>query len=311
MFCHHLVLLITIIMTHLKITNSKGVVFATLAFLIWGVFPLYFKQLERYDAIEIIVHRVIWTFGVLLLVMIFGRRTAWLLHIKHQPKWIMWTFISAMLIATNWLTYVWAVNHDKVLEASLGYFIQPLMGVALSLAVFKEKLRFLQKVAIALAGVAVCVQVMWLGGLPWLSLLLATSFALYGVIQRQTPFDAIDGLFLETVLLLPICLGWLAQASVVSSSLAFWMSKEIGLLVLAGPITLVPLLLYNASTKLVNFTVLSFLGYLGPSIVFLLAVFYYHEAFDIKKLMVFALIWIGLMVFSWDMVQQKVVKGVK
>ncbi len=286
-------------------TTTQGIITALVAFLLWGNFPLYFKELSHYDAIEVIVHRVVWTFVLLLIVLMLSRRTAWLGVIRHQPKWLGITFIAALLIGTNWLTYVWAVTHDQVLEASLGYFINPLMGVALSLVFLKEKLRSLQKIAVLLAAIAVGIQVVWLGGLPWVSLLLALSFSVYGIIQRQTPFDAIDGLFLETALLLPLCLLWLSQAGVASSSLDLWLSADIWLLMLSGPITLIPLLLYNKSTKMVSFTLLSFMGYLTPSIVFLLAVFLYKEPFSLQNIIVFGLIWTALAIFSIDLLKRK------
>lgn len=286
-------------------TTTQGIITALVAFLLWGNFPLYFKELSHYDAIEVIVHRAVWTFVLLLIVLMLSRRTAWLGVIRHQPKWLGITFIAALLIGTNWLTYVWAVTHDQVLEASLGYFINPLMGVALSLVFLKEKLRSLQKIAVLLATIAVGIQVVWLGGLPWVSLLLALSFSVYGIIQRQTPFDAIDGLFLETALLLPLCLMWLSQAGVASSSLDLWLSSDIWLLMLSGPITLIPLLLYNKSTKMVSFTLLSFMGYLTPSIVFLLAVFLYKEPFSLQNIIVFGLIWTALAIFSIDLLKRK------
>lgn len=136
-------------------TTTQGVVTALAAFLIWGNFPLYFKHLSAYDAVEVIVHRVVWTFVLLAVFLLVTRRTAWLGVIHHNPKWLALTFIAALLIGTNWLTYVWAVTHDQVLEASLGYFINPLMGVALSLVFLKEKLRNLQKIAVLLAAIAV------------------------------------------------------------------------------------------------------------------------------------------------------------
>lgn len=273
--------------------------------MIWGCFPLYFKELIEYDAIEIIVHRVVWTFVILLGITIITRRFRWIDQIKKQPKWLFLTFLASVLIATNWLVYVWAVTHDQVLEASLGYFIHPLVGVLFSMLIFKEKLRLMQKLAVLLAAAAVGIQIVWMGGLPWVSMLLPLSWGLYGVIQRQTPFDALDGLFLETALLVPISLIWLQFSHVASSSMAFWVSSEIWLLMLAGPVTLVPLLLYNISTKLVQFNTLSFLNYLTPSLIFLLAIFYYHEPFDAKRLLVFVLIWVGLLMFSADMFKHK------
>lgn len=286
-------------------TTPKGLLTALSAFLIWGCFPLYFKALIEYDAIEIIIHRVVWTFVVLLGIIIIARRFRWIDQIKKQPKWLFLTFLTSVLIATNWLVYVWAVTHDQVLEASLGYFIHPLVGVLFSMLIFKEKLRLMQKLAVLLAATAVGIQIVWMGGLPWVSMLLPLSWGLYGVIQRQTPFDALDGLFLETVLLVPVSLIWLQFSHVASSSMAFWVSSEIWLLMLAGPVTLVPLLLYNISTKLVQFNTLSFLNYLTPSLIFLLAIFYYHEPFDTKRLLVFVLIWVGLLMFSVDMFKHK------
>lgn len=284
-------------------TAPKGIATALSAFVIWGFFPLYFKLLDGYHAVEVIVHRVAWAFVVLSLVVIIGKRTAWLAQIRQNPKWLGLTFVSSLLIGTNWLTYVRAVANDKVLEASLGYFINPLMGVGLSLVIFKQRLRLLQKIAVALAVLAVGIQVVLFGGVPWVSLILALSFAFYGVLQRQTLFNAIDGLFIETALLLSLCLMWLVGADV--ASLAFWVSYDIWLLALAGPITLIPLLLYNQSTKLVSFNTLSFLGYLTPSIVFMIAVFYYHEPIDLKRLMIFGLIWLGLIIFSVDMIKHR------
>ena len=286
-------------------TTPKGLLTVLSAFLIWGCFPLYFKELIEYDAIEIIVHRVVWTFVILLGITIITRRFRWIDQIKKQPKWLFLTFLASVLIATNWLVYVWAVTHDQVLEASLGYFIHPLVGVLFSMLIFKEKLRLMQKLAVLLAAAAVGIQIVWMGGLPWVSMSLPLSWGLYGVIQRQTPFDALDGLFLETALLVPISLIWLQFSHVASSSMAFWVSSEIWLLMLAGPVTLVPLLLYNISTKLVQFNTLSFLNYLTPSLIFLLAIFYYHEPFDAKRLLVFVLIWVGLLMFSADMFKHK------
>lgn len=286
-------------------TTPKGLLTALSAFLIWGCFPLYFKTLIEYDAIEIIVHRVVWTFVILLGITIITRRFRWIDQIKNQPKWLFLTFLASVLIATNWLVYVWAVTHDQVLEASLGYFIHPLVGVLFSMLIFKEKLRLMQKLAVLLAAAAVSIQIVWMGGLPWVSMLLPLSWGLYGVIQRQTPFDALDGLFLETALLVPVLLIWLQFSHVASSSMAFWVSSEIWLLILAGPVTLVPLLLYNISTKLVQFNTLSFLNYLTPSLIFLFAIFYYHEPFDAKRLLVFVLIWVGLLIFSADMFKHK------
>ncbi len=285
-------------------TQSKGVLLALLAYFIWSCFPFYFKLLDAYHAIEIIVHRIIWTLLALSLVLIAFRRFAWIAILKKEPKWLFLTLLSGLLIATNWLSYVYMVNHDRILEASLGYFISPLMGVALSFLVFKERLRPLQWLALALASLAVIIQMIWLGVFPVMAFVLAISFSVYGVMQRKTPLDALSALFLETVLLTPFCLIWLATHQVASSHWQFWVSGDIWLLMLAGPVTLIPLLLYNSATKLIGFNILSFLQYLTPSAIFIIAVFYYKESFDMQQLFIFGLIWLALALFTVDMVRK-------
>ena len=292
-------------------TTKRGIFTALGAFFIWGGFPLYFKQLAEYDATEIIGHRIVWTFACLLVVLMVTKRWQWLITLKQQPKWIALTFISGLIIATNWLTYVWAVNNDQILEASLGYFIGPLVGVALSMILFKERLRTLQWVAIGFALLSVVIQVVMLGNLPWISLILAFSFSTYGTIQRQTPLTAVDAMFVETTMLVPICLWWFWQADVASSQLSFWFTPSIWLLMLAGPITLIPLLLFNKSTKQVAYSILSFMNYLTPTFIFFLAVFYYHEPFDLHRLAVFGLIWFGLLLFSIDLWRHRPSKQLK
>ncbi|WP_367103250.1 EamA family transporter RarD [uncultured Psychrobacter sp.] len=292
-------------------TTRRGILTALIAFLIWGAFPLYFKQLAAYDPVEIIGHRIIWTFICLLIVLIVTKRWQWIETLKQNPKWIAYSFLSGLIIATNWLTYVWAVNSDRILEASLGYFIGPLVGVALSMILFKERLRTLQWVAIGFALLSVIIQVVMLRSLPWISLILAFSFSTYGTIQRQTPLTAIDAMFVETTMLVPICVWWFWQADVVSSQISFWFTSNIWLLMLAGPVTLIPLLLFNKSTKLVAYSILSFMTYLTPTFIFFLAVFYYNEPFDIERLAVFGLIWFALLLFSIDLWRHRPSKNLK
>ncbi|STZ63644.1 putative chloramphenical resistance permease RarD [Moraxella lacunata] len=289
----------------MQTNQQKGIVLGLTAYFIWSLFPFYFKELSHYHAIEVIGHRLIWTCVLLLLFLILKKHWQAITLIKQNPKIIFWTFISGVLIAINWLTYVWAVGHDRIIDASLGYFISPLMGVALSFFILKERLRPLQFLAIALAFIAVFIQVVMLGFLPIVSLLLALSFAFYGLMQKRTPLDSISALFLETAMLVPFCVVWFMTHDVPSSEPSFWVSHDIWLLMLAGPITLIPLLLYNQSTKLVNFNTLSFMQYITPTSVFMIAVFYYHEPIDSKRLLVFGLIWLGLIIFSIDILKHR------
>ena len=292
-------------------TTRRGIVTALIAFSIWGAFPLYFKQLSDYNATEIIGHRIVWTFACLLIVLVVTKRWQWIDTLKKNPRWIAYTFVSGIIIAINWLTYVWAVNNNQILEASLGYFIGPLVGVGLSMLLFKERLRTLQWVAIGFALLSVVIQVVMLGSLPWVSLILAFSFSTYGTIQRQTPLTAVDAMFVETAMLLPIFIAWFWQSDVASSNISFWFMPSIWLLMLAGPITLIPLLMFNKSTKLVAYSILSFMNYLTPTFIFFLAVFYYNEPFDLHRLAVFGLIWLGLLLFSIDLWRHRPSKQLK
>ena len=292
-------------------TTRQGIVTALIAFSIWGAFPLYFKQLSEYNATEIIGHRIVWTFACLLVVLVVTKRWQWIDTLKKNPRWIAYTFVSGIIIAINWLTYVWAVNNNQILEASLGYFIGPLVGVGLSMVLFKERLRTLQWVAIGFALLSVVIQVVMLGSLPWVSLILAFSFSTYGTIQRQTPLTAVDAMFVETAMLLPIFIAWFWQSDVASSHISFWFTPNIWLLMLAGPITLIPLLMFNKSTKMVAYSILSFMNYLTPTFIFFLAVFYYNEPFDLHRLAVFGLIWLGLLLFSIDLWRHRPSKQLK
>jgi chloramphenicol-sensitive protein RarD len=287
------------------VTTSKGVMTALAAFLIWGFFPLYFKLLKNYDAVEIIGHRIIWTFVAILAIMTVTRRWQWLTTIRQNPKLILYTAVSGAIISVNWLVYVWAVNHDRILEASLGYYIGPLVGVLLSLVVLKERLRPMQWLAVVLAAVGVIIQLVLLGKLPWVSLVLASSFSVYGLMHRRTPLDALSAMFIETILLVPVFMVWFAKHEVASSQLTFWFSTDIWLLMLAGPITLIPLLMFNKATKMVTYSLLSFMNYITPSLIFLLAIFLYHEPFNITKLVTFAFIWAGLVFFSYDLIRHR------
>lgn len=289
-------------------THKKGFGFALLAFLLWSCFPFYFKQLQNYHAIEIIVHRMVWTFVLLSGFLLATKHKKGFLVLKKQPLWLVYVFSSGVLIGANWLTYVWAVNNGQIIQASLGYFIGPLCGLLLSFFVLKERLSVRQSLAISLAVLGVGVQLVLAGTIPLVSLSLAITFSVYGLMQRFSPVDGIMGLWLETALLVPLGVYWLMVNEVASSQLSFWWSPSVLPLVLAGPVTLVPLLLYNKATKLVSFSSLSLMGYLSPSIIFLIGLFYYKEPFDGHQLAVFALIWLGLLLFSVDLLKQNRVK---
>ena len=280
---------------------QRGYLLGLTAYIIWGLFPLYFKALQAVPALEIIVHRALWSalFGAVLLAV--WKHPGWWRELREHPKRLLVLAGCGVLIASNWLIYVWAVNNDRMLEASLGYYINPLVNVLLGLLILGERLRRLQWLAVGLAALGVLQQVWQVGSLPWVSLALALTFGFYGLIRKQAPVAALPGLVVETWLLLPVALTWLAlHPAAMSSQDEFWSSGDFLLLALAGPITLIPLVCFNAAARHLPYTTLGFLQYIAPTLVMLQAVLLFGEHFDPAKLMAFACIWAGLVVYSLD-----------
>lgn len=287
------------------INPRRGFLLGISAYLIWGLFPLYFKAIEQVPAVEIIVHRILWSalFGTLLLLV--WKHPGWWSELRSNPRRLAVLALSGTLIATNWLVYVWAVNNGRMLEASLGYYINPLINVLLGMLLLGERLRRLQWIAVALAALGVIQQLWQLGSLPWVSLVLAFSFGFYGLIRKQAPVQALPGLVVETWLLLPMALLWLylnPQAS--SLQPALWNSSTALWLIAAGPITLLPLLCFNAAARHLPYTTLGFLQYVAPTLVLIQAIVLFDEHFGASQLLSFICIWAGLAVYSLDSWQQ-------
>lgn len=279
----------------------RGYLLGISAYLVWGLFPLYFKTLGQFPAAEVIVHRVLWSALGGALLLLLWRHPNWWRELRQNPKRFAVLTLSGALIATNWLIYVWSVNNDRMLDASLGYYINPLVNVVLGMLFLGERLRPMQWLAVAMATVGVAMQVVSLGSLPWISLSLALSFGCYGIIRKQAPVQALPGLVVETWLLLPLALGWLLLNPTAHSLQGeFWTSREVLWLALSGPITLLPLLCFNAATKYLPFTTIGFLQYLTPSLILLQAVTLYGEQLEPTKWLAFICIWIGLAIYSVD-----------
>ncbi|MBU3059484.1 EamA family transporter RarD [Pseudomonas indica] len=276
----------------------RGYLLGLSAYVIWGLFPLYFKAIQEVPALEIVVHRVLWSalFGAILL--FFWKHPGWWGELRDNPKRLAVLAASGALIAVNWLTYVWAVNNGRMLEASLGYYINPLVNVLLGMLLLGERLRRLQWVAVGLAALGVAQQVWQVGSLPWVSLVLALSFGFYGLIRKQAPVAALPGLVVETWMLLPAALIWLAVTPQAGNG--SWTMPEIFWLAAAGPITLVPLICFNAAARHLPYTTLGFLQYLAPTLVLLQAILLFGEPLEPAKLLAFVCIWAGLAVYSVD-----------
>ncbi|MED5608661.1 MULTISPECIES: EamA family transporter RarD [Pseudomonas] len=279
----------------------RGYALGLTAYVIWGLFPVYFKLLERIPALEIITHRAIWSalFGAALLLV--WKHPGWWRELRENPRRLAVLGASGVLIASNWLVYVWAVNNGHMLEASLGYYINPLINVLLGLVVLRERLRPLQWVAVGLAALGVAQQVWQLGSLPWVSLALALTFGFYGLIRKQAPVDALPGLVVETWMLLPLALVWLLLfADGPSAHLDFWSSPQALWLAAAGPVTLVPLVCFNAAARHLPYATLGFLQYIAPTLVLLQAVLLFGEHLNPTRLVAFGCIWAALVVYSVD-----------
>jgi chloramphenicol-sensitive protein RarD len=284
-----------------SVNLRRGYVLGICAYIIWGLFPLYFKLLAQVPSAEIVVHRVLWSALCGSLLLLVWKHPGWWRELLAHPKRLLVLAVSGLLIASNWLLYVWAVNNDQMLAASLGYYINPLVNVLLGMLLLGERLRRLQWLAVGLAACGVLQQLWLLGNLPWLSLGLAFSFGFYGVIRKKAPVAALPGLVVETWLLLPLALLWLLlNPQALTTQAAFWTDSTALWLLAAGPITLLPLLCFNAAARHLPYTTLGFLQYLAPTLVLLQAVWLFDEHLDSHKLRAFAFIWAGLLVYSID-----------
>lgn len=274
------------------------------AYVIWGLFPAYLKPLAAVPALEIVAHRVVWSVPFGALVLLFLKQWREVFAAFARPGVLARLALSAFLISANWLIYVWAVAHERVLQASLGYYINPLVFIAVGVALLGEKLNAVQIIAAALAAAGVLVLTIGAGIFPWVSLLLALSFSSYGVVRKLTPVGSMPGLFIETLLLAPIALFALVFAvSRGAAAFASGSSATDLLLLAAGPITVIPLALFALAARRLRLSTLGFLQYVGPTLQLLLGL-YYGEKFTFAHGVCFALIWTALALISVDAVRR-------
>jgi len=283
-------------------TAVIGVISAATAFLIWGASPIYWNLLKAVPALEILTHRIAWSFIFLApLVLIQGRRE--LISALKDKFNLMMLAGSTLMVALNWLIYIWAVTHDQVLQASLGYFICPLVNVVLGMVFLKERLRLAQMVAVVLAAGGVFYLTIYLGQVPWVALSLAISFGLYGLIRKTVATGALVGLTVETLLLFIPAVVYLLYLDRVGVGF-FWRDGWRVSIILIGTIlpTAPPLLLFTFGARRLNLSTIGFLQYIMPSCAFMLAVFLYQEPFEKAQLFTFVAIWVALAIFSIDSV---------
>lgn len=290
----------TIMDDELKRTQ-QGVLLAVLAYVMWGIAPIYFKALGDVPPFEILCHRVIWSFVFLaaLLYLTKGWPTV-KATLKNKTK-LLYLLVTSVTIGANWLVFIWAISIGHMLDASLGYYINPLFNVVLGMLFLNEKLRKLQWFAVALATIGVVVQLVVFGSVPIIAMLLAFTFGMYGLLRKKVNLDAFTGLFIETLVLLPIAFLYLfAFADTATSHLTNNSITLNVLLISAGIVTTLPLLCFAGAAVRLRLATLGFIQYIGPSLMFVLAVFVYDEAFSSDKIITFACIWAALIAFTWD-----------
>lgn len=278
-----------------------GILYAATAYILWGVFPIYFKALQNVSPLEILCHRITWAFVLLLITLAVRRQWSWAAKVVHQPKVLAGFTASALLLSCNWYIYVWSVNSGHVVDASLGYFMNPLVTVFLGYLLLHERLRPTQWSAIALAAAGVAWLTWQAGHLPWIGLALAFSFGIYGLLRKTAALGALEGLSLETFLLFPIALGALGWLAVNEQNVFLHTTVATRcLLVAAGPITAVPLLLFAAGARRIPMSTLGLLQYSTPSLQLMIGVWLYKEPFSWHRAIGYALIWAALLVYSLE-----------
>ncbi|MBK0034744.1 EamA family transporter RarD [Erwinia sp. S43] len=281
--------------------TRQGVLFALGAYFIWGVAPVYFKLIQQVPAGEIMTHRVIWSFFFMLVLISISRSWRNIRAIAAQPKKVLLLAVSAVVICSNWLLYIWAVNNHHMLEASLGYFINPLLNVLVGMLFLGERFRRLQWLAVALATCGVLVQLWKFGSVPVIALGLAATFSMYGLLRKKIAVDAQTGMLVETSwLLVPAAVYLFAIVDSPTSHLGNNAASLNILLAAAGIITTVPLMLFTAACTRLRLSTVGFFQYLGPTLMFLLAVLFYGEQMTSDKAVTFGFIWAALALFIAD-----------
>lgn len=283
----------------------RGLVEGLISYLIWGVLPIFWKQLGAVDSLDVVAHRLLWTAVLLFAIHLVRSSGRDLLAVVRDGRLVGAMAASAGLISTNWLVYIWAVDQNRVLEASLGYFINPLVAVFLGVVVLGERLPPVQWAAIAIAGLGVVWLTVDVGRLPWVSLILAFTFALYGLIRKTARVDSFNGLTIEmTWLVVPALVYVVARGAAGEPAAAADDPTIVPLLLSAGAVTAAPLLLFASATRRVPLATIGLLQYLAPMLQFVIGVWVYDEPFDRGQLVGFGLIWLALAVFTLDIARR-------
>ena len=277
---------------------NKGIWNGLAAYVLWGFFPIYWKLLQQVPALEVIGHRIAWSFVLLIGVILFTGQWGNFRLAASSLKTVVIYSLAAILLSINWLIYVWGVNAGFIVETSLGYFINPLISVVLGMAFLRERLRPMQWLPVALAAVGVIYLTLTYGRPPWIALSLAVSFGIYGLVKKLAPLGSLYGLTLETALVFPFALIYLifAESQHTGAFLHQGLLTDI-LLIGTGAVTSIPLLMFASAARQIPLTMIGILQYVAPTLQFLIGIFIYRESFDHSRLIGFSLVWMGLIIF--------------
>ena len=283
--------------------RSLGLLFGVSAYTLWGLFPIYWPLLKPANPLEIVSHRAVWTLVFCFIILALTKTLKSTLALLKRPKIVAGLFLSSILISINWIIYIYAANTGHVIEASLGYFINPLVVIATGVIVLKEKMRPLQWLAVGIATIGVAVLTIDYGRLPWIALGLALSWGSYGLVKKQLGLGALEGLSIETLLSSGFYLGyliWLGNRGEGQFSHSLTLTL---LLIGGGAVTAIPLLLFNGSTNRLPLTLVGLLQYITPTIQFCIGVWYYHEDMPAARWAGFLIIWVALMSLALDLIR--------
>lgn len=282
--------------------TGAGFAYAVTAYLMWGFLPLYMKAIIHIPPVEIIAHRILWSVPIAGLILIMLGRTGDVMRAIKTPRMVGMAAVTAMLISVNWGVYVWAIANDRALDAALGYYINPLFSVALGAILLREKLAAAQWVAVGLAGLAVAILTISAGVLPWVALVLMTTFGIYGFLRKTLPIGPNQGFLLEVLLLCPLALAYLVWLGPTGQIFAgSW--RDVAFLIGTGAVTAIPLMLYANGAKGLRLSTIGLLQYIAPTMIFLIAVFIFNEPFGPARAVAFPLIWAALILYTVTLIR--------
>lgn len=291
---------------HSQITYKQGIFYAVICYVAWGLFPVFWKSITGVPAVNVLAHRIVWSFLFLFVWVIFTNRLTFISYVK-QPKLLLRLGLAGFVMSANWGIYIYAVASNHIVEAGLGYYINPLVNVFLGYVFLKERLSGMQKVAVVLALVGVTFFTISYGQFPWIALLLATSFGLYGLLKKKANLESMPALTIETMMVFPFALAFLFYSAESSAAIPVFPSSPLLLLLLiaSGPITAIPLFWFGKSAQAIPLSTMGFIQYLSPTLQLLLGIFVYHETFGVEYLICFAFVWLGLLFYTFSIIKGK------